>query len=135
MTDAQARQRLAELVALNEQRRPPSKSKIARDRLIEAIRPVRGLLRELVKQPWQASGEHPITGAMTALRDLYERQARVLPDGISPGLGSVWRDAITGFDRERAFRALEVGTLLGHRRIHRSPQYQTETIHLDQKRA
>ncbi len=51
ITDAQARQRLAELGATNEQRRPPSKSQIARDRLIEAIRPVRGLLRELVKQP------------------------------------------------------------------------------------
>jgi len=71
ITDAQARQRLAELVALNEQHRPPSKSQIARDRLIEAIRPVRGLLRELVKQPWQASGEHPVTKAITALRDLY----------------------------------------------------------------
>jgi TnpA family transposase len=120
ITDTQARQRLAELVALNEQRRPPSKSQIARDRLIEAIRPVRGLLRELVKQPWQASGEHPVAEAMTALRDLYERQARVLPDGISPGLGSVWRDAFTGFDRERAFRALEVSTLLGLRRALRN---------------
>ena len=120
ITDAQARQRLAELVATNEQRRPPSKSQIARDRLIEAIRPVRGLLRELVKQPWQAGGEHPVVEAMTALRDLYERQARILPDGIRPYLGSVWRDAITGFDRERAFRALEVGTLLGLRRALRN---------------
>ena len=51
MTDAQARQRLAELVALSEQQRPPSKSQVTRDRLIEAIRPVRSLLRELVKQP------------------------------------------------------------------------------------
>lgn len=120
MTDAQARQRLAELVALSEQHRPPSKSQITRDRLIEAIRPVGGLLRELGKQPWQASGENPIAEAMTALRDLYESQFRVLPDGISPGLGSVWRDAITGFDRERAFQALEVGTLLGLRRALRN---------------
>ena len=73
-----------------------------------------------MKQPWQASGEHPVVEAMTALRDLYERQARILPDGIRPYLGSVWRDAITGFDRERAFRALEVGALLGLRRALRN---------------
>lgn len=120
ITDAQARQRLAELIILNHQRRPPSKPQIARDRLIEAIRPVRGLLRKLVKQPWQANGEHPITEAMSVLRDLYERQARDLPDDISAALGSVWRDALIGFDRERAFRALEVGTLLGLRRALRN---------------
>jgi hypothetical protein len=120
ITDAQARQRLAELVARNEQRRPPSKSRIARDRMIEAIGPVRGLLSALVNQPWQATGEHPVTEAMRALRDLYARRTRVLPDGINPSLGSVWRDAITGFDRERAFRAFEVGTLLALRRALRN---------------
>jgi TnpA family transposase len=120
ITDAQARQRLAELVALNEQRRPPSKAQIARERLIEAIRPVRGLLRELVRLPWQAHGEHPVIEAMKALRELYDRGARVLPDDICPDLGSVWRDAITGVDRERAFRALEVGALLGLRRTLRN---------------
>jgi hypothetical protein len=37
-------------------------------------------------------------------------------DGIAPRLGRVWRDAITGYDRERAFRALEVATLFALRR-------------------
>ena len=57
---------------------------------------------------------------MAVLRGLYERQAHVLPERINPDLGSVWRDAITGFDRERAFRAVEVGTLLGLRRALRN---------------
>jgi hypothetical protein len=65
LTDAQARQRLAELVILNEQRRPRSKSQIARERLIEAIRPVRSLLRKLVRQPWQASDEPRVIEAIT----------------------------------------------------------------------
>jgi TnpA family transposase len=120
LTDTQARQCLADLVILNEQRRPRSKSQIARERLIEAIRPVRGLLRELVRQPWQASDESSVIEAITVLRNLYERQIFVLPDGICPYLGSVWRDAITGLDRERAFRALEVGVLLGLRRALRN---------------
>jgi hypothetical protein len=114
------RQCLAELVTLNEQRRPRSKSQIARERLIEGIRPVRGLLRDLVRQPWQASDEPPVIEAITVLRDFYERQTFVLPDGRCPDLGSVWRDAIAGLDRERAFRALEVGVLLGLRRALRN---------------
>ena len=36
------------------------------------------------------------------------------------GLGSVWRDALTGYDRERAFRALEVATFFALRRAVRN---------------
>lgn len=120
VSDAQARQRLAELVALNEQRRPPSKSKLTRDRLIEAIRPVRGLLRELVALPWQATGEHPVIEAIATLHLLYGNHDVVLPKGSGPTPGSVWHDVIVGEDRELAFRALEVSTLLGLRRALRN---------------
>jgi TnpA family transposase len=116
VSDAQVRQNVARLLALNEQRRPASRSQIARDRLIEAIRPTRGLLRELVRLPWESDGDHPITEAMTILRALYQCDSCVLPDGPTPDLGAVWREVITGADRERAFRATEVAVLLGLRR-------------------
>lgn len=88
-----------------------------RERLIEAIRPVRSLLVAIARLPWQATGEHPVTAALATLCGLYERGVRKLPDdAAAPRLGSVWRDAISGYDRERAFRALEVAALFALRR-------------------
>jgi TnpA family transposase len=115
--DAELRVRLEALVAVNQQCRPPSRASRVRERLIDAIRPVRSQLVAITKMPWQATGEHPVIDALATLRDLYDRGARKLPDdGIAPRLGRVWRDAITGYDRERAFRALEVATLFALRR-------------------
>ena len=114
--DAELRARLEALVTTQQQRRPPSRASLVREHLIEAIRPVRSLLVAIAKLPWQATGEHPVVQSLVTMRDLYGRNVRSLPDGVSPRLGSVWRDAISGYDRERAFRALEVATLFALRR-------------------
>lgn len=114
--DAELRTSLEALVIAQQQRRPPSRASLVRERLIEAIRPVRSLLVTIAKLPWQATGAHPVIESLVKMRDLYGRNVRSLPDGVSPRLGSVWRDAISGYDRERAFRALEVATLLALRR-------------------
>lgn len=114
--DAELRAKLEALVTTQQQRRPPSRASLVRERLIEAIRPVRSLLVAIAKLPWQATGAHPVIESLVKMRDLYGRNVRSLPDGVSPRLGSVWRDAISGYDRERAFRALEVATLLALRR-------------------
>lgn len=114
--DSDLRARLAALVASHQQRRPPGRASLVRERLIEAIRPVRSLLAAIAKLSWQATGDHPVIESLVKLRDLYARNARSLPDIVSPQLGSVWRDAISGYDRERAFRALEVATLFALRR-------------------
>jgi hypothetical protein len=114
--DSELRAGLAALVASHQQRRPPGRASLVRERLIEAIRPVRSLLSAIAKLPWQAAGDHPVIKSLAKLRDLYARNARSLPDIVSPQLGSVWRDAISGYDRERAFRALEVATLFALRR-------------------
>ena len=115
--DAELRVRLEALVTANRQRRPPSRASLVRERLIEAIRPVRSVLVAIAELPWQATDEHPVTTALATLRELYAGSLRKLPDDIvAPRLGSVWRDAISGYDRERAFRALEVATLFALRR-------------------
>ena len=115
--DAELRVRLEALVTANRQRRPPSRASLVRERLIEAIRPVRSVLVAIAKLPWQATGEHPVTTVLATLRELYAGSLRKLPDDIvAPRLGSVWRDAISGYDRERALRALEVATLFTLRR-------------------
>jgi TnpA family transposase len=117
VADNELRARLADVVAASRQRRPPSRASMVRERLIEAIRPVRSLLAAIAKLPWLATGEHPVIDALGRLRVLYGTGARTLPDqGAAPRLGSVWRDAISGYDRERAFRALEAATLFGLRR-------------------
>jgi TnpA family transposase len=114
------RRQLAALVATHTARRPPSRVQAIRARLVEAVRPVRSLLKALVELPWQAAAEHPVIDAMGQLRALYARGVRRLPDGVSVELGSVWRDLIASEDRERALRALEVASLLGLRRALRN---------------
>lgn len=114
------RQHLVVLVATHEARRPPSRAQFIRARLVEAVRPVRSLLRALVELPWQATGQHPVIDALGWLRELYGRRIHRLPDEVSVQLGSVWRTLIASNDREQAFRALEVATLLGLRRALRN---------------
>ncbi len=115
--DSELRARVAALVSAHRQRRPPSRAARVREHLIEAIRPVRSLLVAIAKLPWSATGEHPVIDALARLRELYARGVSSLPDAVAvPRLGSVWRDAIGGHDRERAFRALEVAALFALRR-------------------
>jgi TnpA family transposase len=119
--DAELRARLEALVSASRQRKPPSRASLVRERLIEVIRPVRSLLVATVKLPWQATGNHPVIIALTILRDLYSRRVRKLPDDVAtPSLGAVWRNTISGYDRDRAFRSLEVATLFALRRAVRN---------------
>ena len=120
VSDSELRTRLAGLVLQNQQRKPPSRAQLIRARLTDAVGPIRSLLAALCKLPWQAQGEHPVVQALGLLRDLYARNKRHLPADVSIRLGPVWRDAITGYDRERAFRALEVATLFALRRALRN---------------
>ena len=98
----------------------PTHAHRVREQLIEAVRPIRALLASLVNLPWQAASEHPVIQAVTRLQDFYRRKVRLLPDKIDIALGGVWRDAINGYDRERALRAFEVATLSALRRAVRN---------------
>jgi hypothetical protein len=55
------REQLLALLQAHRARRPRSRAQIVRDRLIEGVRPVRALLKVLVRLPWQASAAHPLT--------------------------------------------------------------------------
>lgn len=121
LADEQLRGRLVELVSANRQATPPSRASLIRERLFEAIRPVRSLLAEISKLPWQAREDNPTLAALNELRKLYADKARELPIGVSaPPLGRVWLEAIEGADRDRAMRALEVATLFSLRRAIRN---------------
>ena len=115
--DAELRARLATLVSANQKRKPPSRASLVREGLIKAIHPVRSLLVAIAKLPWQATGDHPAIDALMMLRNLYGQGVKVLPgDMVAPNLGTIWRNAIAGDDRIRAFQALEVATLFALRR-------------------
>jgi len=114
------REQLVALLQAHRARRPRSRAEIVRDRLIEGVRPVRALLKALVVLPWKARAAHPLLEVMALLHNLYERDLRVLPTGCPVPLGRVWRKAIGGEDRERAFAAAEVATLLDLRRALRN---------------
>jgi TnpA family transposase len=114
------REQLVALVEAHRRRKPGSRAEIVRDRLIEGVRPVHGLLKALVRLPWRSTAAHPVLEAMSVLRDLYERDLRTLPATFAVPLGSVWRTVLAGKDRERAFATCEVATLLNLRRALRN---------------
>ncbi len=114
------REQLLSLIQAHRARRPRSRAEIVRERLIEGVRPVRALLKALTRLPWQAAPAHPLLEALGVLRGLYERDRHDLPVSLDLPVGRVWRAALESPDRERAFAALEVATLLNLRRALRN---------------
>lgn len=114
------REQLLALLQAHRARQPRSRAQIVRERLIEGVRPVRALLKALVRLPWQVSAAQPLLEAMRTLRELDERDLRALPPSCQLSLGRVWRTALAGEDRERAFAAAGVATLLNPRRALRN---------------
>jgi TnpA family transposase len=113
--------RIVELLVASQQAKPPSRASLVRERLFEGIRPVRSLLAEIGKLPWQAEEDSPVLAALKQLLQLYADKARELPVEVSaPRLGRVWSAAIAGEDRDKAMRALEVATLFSLRRAVRN---------------
>ena len=70
--------------------------------------------------PWEATPGHSVLAAVQRLKPLYEQGARELPTTPTIDLGRVWRAMLAGPDREQAFRAFEVATLLALRRALRN---------------
>ena len=120
VADSEIRERLRSLVAAHQQRKPPTRAQLVREHLIEEIRPVRSLLSALVVLPWQAIPGHPVLAALQLLKGLYEHDVKELPVSTSIDFGKVWKALLSGQDRERAFRAFEVATLLSLRRALRN---------------
>ncbi len=120
VADKEARIRLRTLAAEHLQRKPPTRAQLVRDHLTLEIRPVRSLLSALMVLPWEATAGHPVLAAVQRLKPLYEQGARELPTTPEIDLGRVWRALLAGADREQAFRAFEVATLLALRRALRN---------------
>jgi TnpA family transposase len=118
--DSQIREHLHSLLAEHRARRPASRAELIRTRLIDGVRPVRSLLSALVRLPWAATGNHPVLQALLKLQHLYAHEQRHLPPATQIFLGRVWQEALTSADRERAFCAFEVATLLALRRALRN---------------
>jgi len=121
LAEGELRTRVVELVAACQQAKPPSRASLVRERLFEGIRPVRSLLAEIGKLPWQAEPDNPVLIALNQLLKLYVDKARELPVEITaPRLGRVWSAVIAGEDRDKAMRAFEVATLFSLRRAVRN---------------
>ena len=119
-TDEGVLGQLQSLLAAHRARKPATRAQLVRERLIDGVRPVRSLLRALVRLPWQATEAHPVLQALCCLQDLYGREQRHLPADIRIFLGRVWQQIFASPDRERAFCAFEVATLLALRRALRN---------------
>jgi TnpA family transposase len=117
LAEGELRTRILELMKACQHAKPPSRASLVRERLFEGIRPVRALLAQISKLPWQADEDNPVLIALNQLLQLYADKARELPPQISaPRLGRVWTAAIAGEDRDKAMRAFEVATLFALRR-------------------
>jgi len=89
LADVDLRSRLRDLVAARRARRPPSRASVIRQRLIDAIAPVRSLLAGVSRLPWQATGEHPALDALNKLRSGYAAGIKRLPSEVTaPRLGA-----------------------------------------------
>ena len=119
-TDEGVLGQLQSLLAAHRARKPATRAQLVRERLIDGVRPVRSLLRALVRLPWQATEAHPVLQALRLLQDLYAHEQRHLPADIRIFLGRVWQQIFASPDRERAFCAFEVATLLALRRALRN---------------
>jgi hypothetical protein len=115
LSAADLQQKLNTLVAAHREHRGPHRAQIIRDQLMEEVRPVRALLKALTQQPWQASVDHPLLASLQQLNTLYEHGEHSVPVGSDLSLGRVWRKLLKDEDREKAFAAAEVGTLLNLR--------------------
>ncbi len=120
VTDSDVRGPLRLLVAGHQQRKLPTRAQLVRDHLTLEIRPIRSLLSALMVLPWEATPGHPVLVAVQTLEALYEHGARELTTTTSIDFGKVWRALLSGADREQAFRAFEVATLLALRRALRN---------------
>ena len=109
-------QKLNTVLAAHREHRVPSRAQIIRDQLMEEVRPVRALLKALTQQPWKGAADHPLLASLQQLNTLYERGKHALPVSSDLSLGRVWRKSLKDDDREKAFAAAEVGTLLNPRR-------------------
>jgi TnpA family transposase len=118
--DREIRKRLQSLVTAHLQRKPPTRAQLVRDHLTLEIRPVHSLLSALVVLPWQAAPDNPVLAALQRLKGLYEQGVKELPVSTSIDFGKVWKALLSGADREQAFRAFEVATLLALRRALRN---------------
>jgi TnpA family transposase len=120
VADGEIRERLRSLVVAHQQRKPPTRAQLVREHLVEEIRPVRSLLSALVLLPWQATPGHSVLTALQLLKGLYVHGVKELPVSTAIEFGKVWKALLSGQDRERAFRAFEVATLLSLRRALRN---------------
>jgi hypothetical protein len=78
------------------------------------------LLKALTQQSLKATAEHPLLPSLQQLSALYDEGEHALPLGTELSLGRVWRKNLQDEDREKAFAAAEVGTLLNLRRALRN---------------
>src|SRR5271163_1342385 len=79
--------------------------------------------------PREATPGHSVLAAVQRLKPLYEQGARELPTTPTIDLGRVWRAMLAGPDREQAFRAFEVATLLALRRALRNGIVVRQAMH------
>ena len=77
LAEGQLRMRVVELADACQQTKPPSRASLVRERLFEGIRPVRSLLTEIGKLPWQAEEDNPV---LIALKQLLKFRPPDLPD-------------------------------------------------------
>ena len=120
LSAAELQQKLNTVLAAHREHRGPNRAQIIRDQLMKEVRPVRSLLRALAQQPWKASADHPLLASLKQLNVSYGKGEHALPVGTDLSLGRVWRKSLQDDDREKAFAAAEVGTLLNLRRALRN---------------
>src|SRR5574338_651445 len=120
LSEKELREQLMKAVADCGKDLPLSRAAATRERLLSKSRQIRALLARLCSLPFEGLGEQPVLSALAHLRECYADKRTELAADFTIDLGRVWCDLLDGEDRKQAFRALELGTLLGLRRALKS---------------
>ena len=116
LSDRQARRAACDLIDPLVEHKPLPRAALTREALSEEPN-IRPLLRRLLTLDFEADPDHPSWRALNALRDLYEKGEKELPEALDIPLPGRWESLVQDPDnRQRALRAFEAATLHGLRR-------------------
>ncbi|MCB0626453.1 MAG: hypothetical protein KDC43_21670, partial [Saprospiraceae bacterium] len=81
LSDRQARRAACDLIDPLVEHKPPPRAALTREALSEEPN-IRPLLRRLLTLDFEADPDHPSWRALNALRDLYEKGEKELPEAL-----------------------------------------------------
>jgi len=116
LNDTQIVERIRDVLTQLNPKVYKSRAAAMREKMFDRGDAVRGMLRSIGKLPIEGSTNEPVFRSLEILQNAYERNETRLSPDFSEDVSPIWVHEINDDDRVRAFRALEISTLMGLRK-------------------